>query len=649
MDITEHKRAEEALKRSEERYHNLIEFAEVGIIVSEDGKITQVNRRAEEIYGYSKKELIGKSPSILTPLKYRKQHREVLNEIIKLGKAKKEIFEEEGMRKDGTLFPIEISFSLTQAGENTVIAVMRDITERKQAEEEIKKTRDFLESVIENSRDGIITTDAKGHITSANSAMEKMCRFKKEELIGNHASILTIEDKDIRKKILEKAGELFEKGFASYESIQKTKDGRLIDVECNSSLIKDDKGNYIMGVSIIRDITERKKMEQQLLQSEKLRSLGELAEGVAHDFNNVLATILGRAQLLKMKIEPPPRGEERRQVVHELKKGLEVIEKAAREGADTVGRIREFSRIRDDDKYFTAVNLNEVIDNTLEFTRLRWKDEAELKGIKISIQKEFSLLPTTVGNASELREVFTNLINNAIDAMPKGGKITIKTFKEEGHICVKVKDTGNGISGAIRGRIFDPFFTTKGIQFSGLGLSVSYGIINRHRGDISLDSVEGKGTTFTITLPISDKRIRKDEAKPISGKQRKASILVIEDEEDVRRLLSDILIMGGHEVRVVSNGKRGIELFRGKRFDLVFTDLGMPEMSGWQVAKEIKKMDDKTPVALITGWMVQPKRTEMKERGVDLIVNKPFQIDQILRMVQEGMEIKDRLKRIGKQ
>ena len=236
------------LKESEEKYHDLIEFANVGIIAVENDKIVQINKRAEEIYGYSKEELISQSLDILIPEKYRKKYKEILNEILKLGKAKKMIFEEEGIRKDGSSFPLEISFSLSHRGENT----------------------------------------------------------------------LTI-------------------------------------------------------IAVVRDITERKKMEEKLIQSEKLSALGELAGGVAHDFNNMLAAILGRVQLLRMHNSPLPGVREKRKSVRELQKGLEIIEKAAMDGAETVRRIQEFSRRRSDDKDFTQVDVNELINSALEFTRMRWK------------------------------------------------------------------------------------------------------------------------------------------------------------------------------------------------------------------------------------------------------------------------------------
>ncbi len=382
-------------------------------------------------------------------------------------------------------------------------------------------------------------------------------------------------------------------------------------------------------------------MEQRLLQSEKLKSLEELAGGVAHNFNNILAAILGRAQLLMMNIKTPPGVQERRKAALDLKKSLEIIEEAALDGANTVRRIQDFSRKKDDDRSLMPVNMNDVIEHSLKFTQGRWKDEAESKDIKITINKESTNLPPVAGNVSELIELFANLLNNAIDAMPQGGSIAIKSFAENKQVTVTVEDTGTGIPQTVQDRIFDPFFTTKGVQSTGLGLSASYGIVKSHGGTISVESREGEGTTFTIKLPISEQAVAEQKIKPLLNRHRKVRILVIDDEKEIRELIADILTMNKFEAEVASNGREGIRLFKEKKFDLVFTDLGMPGMSGWQVAKEIKKINDTTPVALITGWQIQSEDAELKAKGVDLMINKPFRVDQVLRLVQEGMEIKD--------
>jgi len=359
---------------------------------------------------------------------------------------------------------------------------------------------------------------------------------------------------------------------------------------------------------------------------------------------------LGRVQLLKLHLKPPLGKQEKRKSLLELKKSLEIIERASLDGAETIRRIQEFSRRRSDDKDFIQVDINELFEDALEFTKARWKDETESKGIRIRIKKELSPLTSILGSSSELREVFTNLINNAIDAMPQGGEIRVESFMDDTIAVIRISNTGKGIPKDIRDRIFDPFFTTKDVKSTGLGLSVSYGIINRHRGTITVDSIEGEETIFTIRFPITKKtskeEVKEEKVVPIKRKQKKARVLVIEDEEDVRHLLRDILIDAGHNVEVANDASEGIEIFKKKKFDLVFTDLGMPVISGWEVAEKIKSMNENVPVALITGWNIEPKESELKKSGVDLVVQKPFEVNQVLNLVQEGMLLRDQLKAV---
>ena len=649
MAERERERAEKDIREARDFLENIFKTTADGIIVTDPaGYITMVNDSTEKMLGYAKDELIGMHPTALglEGTEHEKKREEFVTRLQDEGLVTG--FEHTWLRKDGSLIDVGVNLTFLKDSEGSItgaVGSVRDITESKKSQKEVKKARDFLESIIENSGDGIVITDAKGDILSVNTALEKMMGRKKKELIGKHSSTLLIEERAEKDKILIKMAELFEKGSTSYETVHQNKEGEIIHVECNTTLIKDDKGNPIAGVSIIRDITERKKMEQKLLQSEKLKSLGELAGGVAHDFNNVLAAILGRVQLLKMQFKPPAGKEEKRKSMCDLIKSLDIIERASLDGAETVRRIQEFSRKRSDDKDFTPIDINELVNNSLDFTKVRWKHDADAKGIEIRIHRVFSPLPLTVGSASELREVFTNLIHNALDAMPKGGQITFTTSSENGHIAIRIEDTGLGIPEGIRNRIFDPFFTTKGVQSTGLGMSISYGIINRHGGTIRVDSTEGKGAAFTITLPISDiSRGEEAKRKPLPQQKRKSAILVIEDEEEVRNLLADILIENGHRVETACDGNRGIELFKEKDFDLVFTDLGMPGTSGWEVAEKVKSINEKIPVAIITGWNVELKESEMRERGVNFIAYKPFKIDQILKLVQEGMELRERLK-----
>ena len=665
-DITERKKAEETLRSSEEYLDNIIESSLDSIITTDKkGYVTRANKSFLQLLGYKKDEVLGRHMAEFSPME-EGTYESTIGESVHIDKGffdnimeSMSILVKKGRlynlefyltHKDRRVIPVEESivyFSDKEGNVRGAVGIIRDVTERKKIEKEIREARDFLESIIESSGDGIVITDEKGDILSVNTSMEKVSGFNKKELIGKHPSILVTEEKGMREKILIKISELFEKGFTSYETLHKNKDGSFIEVECNTSVIKDEKGNPTAGVSIIRDITERKKMEQQLLQSEKLKSLGELAGGVAHDFNNVLAAILGRVQLLKIQFKPPSGKQEKRKSMLDLMKSLEIIERASLDGAETVRRIQEFSRKRTDDKNFTQFDINRLLDDALEFTSVRWKNEAEAKGIKINIQKEYSSLPSTLGSATELREVFTNLINNALDAMPQGGSIRIKTCKENSHLSIIVEDTGTGIPEDVKNRIFDPFFTTKGVQSTGLGMSISYGIIHRHKGAIVVNSSEGKGTTFTIRLPILEKSFEKKEnVLTMPKKQRKARILVVDDEEDVGQLLSDILISENHEVEVATDGSQGVEMFKKRSFDMVFTDLGMPGMSGWEVAEKIKTINRRVPVALVTGWNIELKDKEMREKNIDIVIHKPFEVKQVLRSVHEVMVLGDRLKAV---
>ncbi len=258
-------------------------------------------------------------------------------------------------------------------------------------------------------------------------------------------------------------------------------------------------------LSTATDVTELREFHMRHHQLEKLKSLGELASGVAHDFNNCLAAILGRAQLMQIDSIPEPKHQ--KSWWDEIKSQLKVIEIASKDGAETVRRIQEFSRINKADDKRVVLDLNEIIQNSIDLTKSKWETEATLHSTQYSIGKNFGAIPLIEGNASQLREVFVNLINNAIDAMPKGGSLQLKTSAFNGKsIMIEVKDSGTGMPEEMIEKIFDPFFTTKGVKATGLGMSVSFGIIDAHDGLIKCkNNSNGIGTTFTITLPIKDK------------------------------------------------------------------------------------------------------------------------------------------------
>ncbi len=367
--------------------------------------------------------------------------------------------------------------------------------------------------------------------------------------------------------------------------------------------------------------------QQRIVQGERLRALGEMAGGVAHDFNNVLAIIVGRAEVLLNETEDP-----------ELQRQLNVIIKVALDAAQTVKRIQEFTRMRRA-RPFQHVHVHQLVDEVVEVTRSRWKDEAQSRGIRYDLVVEANPTPAVLGDPSEIREALTNILFNAFDAMPDGGRVTLRTGVEGDRVFCSIADTGIGMSEDVRQRIFDPFFTTKGERGTGLGLSVVYGIVTRHNGELDVQSRLGAGTTFVIRFPVAGEAAVEQPVRRRreSRTQARGRILVIDDERDVADILGDVLTRDGHQVVVCSDGAAGLARFERERFDLVITDLGMPGMSGWEVARLVKLARPGLPVVMITGWGDRIDPAEAASRGVDVLVSKPFKRDQIRELVNSAL------------
>lgn len=391
-------------------------------------------------------------------------------------------------------------------------------------------------------------------------------------------------------------------------------------------------------------ITEQERIREQFSQMEKLSALGELASGVAHDFNNTLAGILGRAQLLLRTNDP-----------EKVKRGLEIIIKTAEDGAKTVKRIQDFARQRRDHD-FELVSIDQILLDASEITRPRWKNCAEASNIHITLDLHVGSNAMVMGDDSELREVLVNMVFNAIDAMPEGGTLSLSTSTVEQSVVIKIVDSGVGMYPEVRSRIFDPFFTTKGKAGLGLGLAVSFGIIRRHGGNIEVESEYANGTEFRITLPVAEiveGDIRVDfsnqepppssvmnDLPPCESNER-PRLLVVDDEDFVRDLLQEILEAEDCEVHLASSGSDALEIFRDNRFDAVCTDVGMPGMSGWELAREIRHLDQRIPIAVITGWGEAVGSNEQKAAGVDWIIAKPFTADRIVELVRDLTRLRE--------
>jgi CheY-like chemotaxis protein len=365
-----------------------------------------------------------------------------------------------------------------------------------------------------------------------------------------------------------------------------------------------------------------------------------MAGGVAHDFNNLLTGILGQAQLISLRSNDPV-----------LKEKLGVIEQAALDGAETVRRILGFARKQAEATY-APVDLQVLLPQVLEVTRPRWKDEAQGRGVTIGAVLALEPVPPVLGNAAEVREVLVNLIFNAVDAMPRGGRLTLGARRclkglapspgpgsgatagaPRETVEITVRDTGVGMPEAVRRRALDPFFTTKGVKGSGLGLSMVYGIVSRHGGELLLDSTEGAGTTVTVRLPAAARAPAPPAEAALPQAARRGRIVVVDDEEALAGVLGEVLRLQGHEVTVFTEPQRALDHLAGAGADLLFTDLGMPELSGWDVARRALALHPDLPVILVTGWGQQIEPALVRARGITALVAKPYRVAEILQVV----------------
>ena len=371
--------------------------------------------------------------------------------------------------------------------------------------------------------------------------------------------------------------------------------------------------------------------QDQLVAAGRLGALGQMAAGVAHDFNNVLNGILGRSELIVASLDAPDAPRDK------IGAWAATIRDLAHQGAATVRRIQEFTRIRRD-RPTERMDLNEIVRRTVRLTEPRWREQAQASNVAIRVATDLGEVPAALGEAGEMAQVLSNLVFNAVDAMPQGGVITLSTTFRDGRVVASVSDTGCGMSEATRSRLFEPFFTTKP-HGQGLGMSVVYGIVRRFGGEIGVDSEEGRGTTIAIHLPAAPAAEPAASTPPnaLGAARTGARVLVIDDESHNLELCQHILERHGHEVATATSGVDGIELVKEASFDLVITDLGMPGLTGWDVARQVKAARPSTRVILLSGWGVQQEESQLREAGVDAAIAKPVGsrklLDEVVRLL----------------
>jgi signal transduction histidine kinase/DNA-binding response OmpR family regulator len=370
-----------------------------------------------------------------------------------------------------------------------------------------------------------------------------------------------------------------------------------------------------------------KSAQQQLVVSERRKVVGQMAAGVAHDFNNLLSVILGRAELA---LERGSGGA----AIDDVRADVDVIRKTALQGVGVVKRIQEYTRIRRD-SLDEAVDLRRVVRDAVEMTRPKWSGAADGRGGGIDVVLELGDLPAVTGNAHELGQVVSNLIFNAVDAMPNGGTISFRTAMKDGAIVLQISDTGVGMDDETRRHLFEPFFTTKP-QGQGLGTSIVHSIISRHGGTVTATSRPGAGTTFVIALRPHGAAVAGANAVREAASTADASsarVLLVDDDESVRETIEAALIRGGHFVESFGQAQAALDALEAGHFDLVVTDLTMPVMNGFEVARTVKRGHPDLPVLLLTGWAVDRDDREAREAGVDHILAKPCPIDELLQTV----------------
>ena len=375
----------------------------------------------------------------------------------------------------------------------------------------------------------------------------------------------------------------------------------------------------------------------QVVQQERLRAFREMAGEVAHDFNNTLSGILARAQLLLADVQDP-----------DVRRSLRMIEQVALEGAWVVRRFQDFSRTRPA-RPFQPVDLNQLVEEIANSARSRWSQQLTARGITGEVRCETETVPSVSGDMAELRQVLTSIALNALDAMPQGGNLTFRTGHAGGRAFCEVSDTGIGMTEQVRLHVFDPFFTTKREKGKGFGLSGAYAIMDRHGGEITVQSEPGKGSVLTVWLPVA---AEVGEDKPLPGrstaaavvpvappapKPQGAKILVVDDSEEVREVLRELLSRHGYTVVTAPDGESGLVELETHAFDLAMVDLGLPGISGLEVANRLKPRWPATQVALMTGYGDRLGSEETHPRGVDFVLAKPFSLDQLRSVVDHAL------------
>ncbi|MBI2428255.1 MAG: PAS domain S-box protein [Ignavibacteriales bacterium] len=649
QDVTDKKQAEKALKISEAKYRDLVTFAPVGIYQSNrSGEFLTVNKTLVSILGYSSQEEL-KKKNLGRDIYFSEEERDALIRMYE-PKGSGTDHEVRWKKKDGSPVWVQLtSHAIKNSKEETLFfeGFVHDITRRKVMEDALKQSEERYRNLIDSAVDAIFTVSKEGLFTSLNPAFETITGWKRTEWIGR--SFTDLVHPDDRMAIVENFKIRLEgKDVPVHEYRIVTASGSNVDVEILTA------PQYINGAlvgifGVARDITERKRLEGQIRQSQKMESIGTLAGGIAHDFNNILGIILACSTLME-RANPGDKN---------FKSSVETINRTVQRGAMLVRQILTFAR--KNDAQFASVQLNEII---VELSKML--EVTIPKTIAINLNLDASLPAITV-DSNQVHQALLNLCVNARDAILdrksegiRAGTITITTTKAtkkdlqdqfqdctaDHYIVIRVSDTGVGMDEETQRRIFDPFFTTKEIgKGTGLGLAVVYGVMQSQHGFVGVESTPGQGTTFNLYFPLSDVQTI-ESVKPVKHVEElqggNEKILVIEDEESLLELVKLTLETKGYTVLTAATGVQGVETFMAYKDEIamVFTDFGLPELDGYSMLKRMREIKPGTRMLMASGYLESHQRSEIYQLGVYEIIQKPYEPTLILSKVRELLDKK---------
>ncbi len=535
--------------------------------------------------------------------------------------------------RKATRWPADTVSLLQTAGEIFVNAL-----KHREAKQAIEKSEKRYRKIFELSPEAIVLLDTEARVVQVNERLKDWLGYEPEKVIGMDLWELPYLPEGSKRILSAKfARRMTGHNVAPYELDFVTKQGERRVGLIHATALTDVSGRIIADLVLISDITERKhneqalentnqqledalealrKTQQQVLAQERRKALTTMASGIAHDINNALTPIHGYTMLM---LEDPEIMEDK----DEAKSYLQNIYKASQNAADSVRRLRKFYRPREEVS-FSSVDLNNVISEAVAATRPRWQEETQASGQYVEMETDLGDIPPVCGNEAELHDILTNLIFNAVDAMPQGGRIQIRTSHKNKKVKLEFSDNGVGMSDEVKQKCLDPFYTTKE-SGSGLGLASTQGIIERHNGALTIHSKKGEGTTFRVLLPAAgpEQESRDQSARKKQEKAQPLRLLIAEDQKTQRDLLRDILLHDGHEVDLAPSGNEALKQFETEKYDAVITDRAMPGMNGDKLAAEIKKIAPEMPIIMITGFGDIMDAVEEKPEAVDHLLTKP--------------------------